>query len=103
MVKQMLVGHCLRIISGFMETESIIISVTNLELANITIGHCQIHMFDRREPQIMDIKLPLISYTLATLSGICFIGGLVILSSEGEKKYVPTTRDIIDVRPLVRH
>ena len=33
----------------------------------------------------MDNKLPLISYTLATLSGICFIGGLVILSSEGRK------------------
>lgn len=33
----------------------------------------------------MDNKLPIISYTLATLSGICFIGGLVILSSEGRK------------------
>jgi hypothetical protein len=31
----------------------------------------------------MDRKLPLISYTLATLSGICFLSGLVILSSEG--------------------
>jgi hypothetical protein len=31
----------------------------------------------------MDRKLPLISYTLATMSGICFIGGLVILSREG--------------------
>lgn len=33
----------------------------------------------------MDNKLPLISYTLAAMSGICFIGGLVILSSEGRK------------------
>ena len=31
----------------------------------------------------MNSKLPLISYTLATMSGICFISGLVILSSEG--------------------
>ena len=30
----------------------------------------------------MDDKLPIISYTLAAMSGICFIGGLVILSSE---------------------
>ena len=33
----------------------------------------------------MDNRLPLISYTLATVSGICFLGGLVILSSEGRK------------------
>lgn len=33
----------------------------------------------------MDIKKPLISYTLAVMSGICFIGGLAILSSEGSK------------------
>ncbi len=31
----------------------------------------------------MNNKLPIISYTLAAMSGICFIGGLVILSSEG--------------------
>lgn len=31
----------------------------------------------------MDNKLPLISYTLATMAGISFICGLVILSSEG--------------------
>ena len=30
----------------------------------------------------MDNKLPLISYTLAAMSGICFVGGLVLLSSE---------------------
>jgi hypothetical protein len=31
----------------------------------------------------MDNKKPLISYTLAALSGICFLGGLLILSGEG--------------------
>jgi hypothetical protein len=31
----------------------------------------------------MDKKLPLISYTLAAVSSICFIGGIIILSSEG--------------------
>lgn len=31
----------------------------------------------------MDDKLPLISYALAAMSGICFIGGLIILSTEG--------------------
>ena len=34
---------------------------------------------------MMDNRLPLISYTLATVSGICFFGGLVILSSEGRR------------------
>lgn len=33
----------------------------------------------------MDKKLPLVSYTLAVMSGICFIGGVVILSSEGRQ------------------
>lgn len=33
----------------------------------------------------MDKKMPLISYTLATMSGICFLGGLIILSREGRK------------------
>ena len=33
----------------------------------------------------MDNKLPFISYTLAVMSGICFVGGIVILSSEGRK------------------
>ena len=33
----------------------------------------------------MDIKMPLISYTLAAMSGICFLGGLAILSREGRK------------------
>ena len=32
----------------------------------------------------MDKKLPLMSYALALLSGICFVGGLFILSNEGE-------------------
>lgn len=31
----------------------------------------------------MNNKNPIVSYTLAVLSGICFVGGLVILSSEG--------------------
>jgi hypothetical protein len=31
----------------------------------------------------MDNKLPLISYTLAAVSGICFLSGLVIISREG--------------------
>lgn len=31
----------------------------------------------------MDRKLPLISYTLAAVSGICFVSGLIILSGEG--------------------
>ena len=29
----------------------------------------------------MDKKLSLVSYTLATMAGICFIGGIVILSN----------------------
>ena len=28
-------------------------------------------------------KLSLVSYTLATMAGLCFVGGLVILSGEG--------------------
>lgn len=32
-----------------------------------------------------DKKLPLVSYTLAAISGICFVGGLMILSVEGRK------------------
>ena len=51
----------------------------------------------------MDNKLPLISYTLAAMSGICFIGGLAILSTEGRKEHVPTTGGIIDIGPLIRH
>lgn len=31
----------------------------------------------------MDKKMPLISYTFAAVSGICFLGGLIILSREG--------------------
>lgn len=33
----------------------------------------------------MNDKKPIISYALAAMSGICFIGGLVILSSEGRQ------------------
>jgi hypothetical protein len=32
----------------------------------------------------MKNRLSLISYSLATLAGICFVSGLVILSNEGE-------------------
>lgn len=31
----------------------------------------------------MQDKLSLVSYTLATVAGLCFVGGLVILSGEG--------------------
>lgn len=51
----------------------------------------------------MDNKLPLISYTLATLASVCFLSGLVILSSEGRAHNVPTTGDSINIGPLVRH
>lgn len=33
----------------------------------------------------MDNKSPLISYALATLSGICFVSGLAMLSDKGGK------------------
>ena len=33
----------------------------------------------------MDKKLPIVSCTLAAVSGICFIGGIIILSSEGRQ------------------
>ena len=29
----------------------------------------------------MDKKLSLVSYTLATMAGLCFVGGIVILSN----------------------
>lgn len=32
----------------------------------------------------MNSKLPLISYALAAMSGVCFMSGLVILSREGD-------------------
>jgi hypothetical protein len=31
----------------------------------------------------MDSKRPLISYSLATMAGICFVSGIAILSNEG--------------------
>lgn len=31
----------------------------------------------------MNGKLSLVSYTLATMAGICFVSGLVILTGEG--------------------
>jgi hypothetical protein len=33
----------------------------------------------------MGLKLPIISYTLAVISGISFVGGLIIISSEGRQ------------------
>lgn len=33
----------------------------------------------------MDNKMPIITCALAAMSGICFVGGLVILSSEGRQ------------------
>lgn len=48
----------------------------------------------------MDNKIPLACYTLAVMSGMFFIGGLVILSSEGRNDYAPTTRSSNDVRPV---
>lgn len=41
----------------------------------------------------MDVKMPLVSYTLATMSGICFIGGLIILSMEGRNTMWTELRD----------
>lgn len=41
----------------------------------------------------MDRKIPLVSYTLAALSGICFIGGLAILSREGRNDTWTDLRD----------
>lgn len=41
----------------------------------------------------MDKKIPLISYTLAALSGICFLSGLVILSREGRKDKWTDSKD----------
>lgn len=32
---------------------------------------------------MMNIKLSKVTYTLATMAGICFVGGLVILSGKG--------------------
>lgn len=51
----------------------------------------------------MNNKLPLISYTFAAMAGICFVRGLVILSSEGRNQNVPTRGAIIDDRPFTRH
>jgi hypothetical protein len=51
----------------------------------------------------MDHKLPFISYTLAAMSGICLMGGLVILSREGRHPNVQTRGTLINARPIVRH
>lgn len=57
----------------------------------------------RKELPIMDNKMPLISYTLAVMSGICFVGGLVVLSSEGGSRSVPTRGAYINDGPSFRH
>lgn len=31
----------------------------------------------------MERKMPLVSYTLAAMAGICFVSGLVLLTGEG--------------------
>ena len=41
----------------------------------------------------MDNNLPLVSYALALLSGVCFVGGLVILSSEGRNPMCTDSRN----------
>lgn len=51
----------------------------------------------------MDKKLPLISYTFVAMSGICFLGGLFILSGERGHRYVPTRGDISVARPIIRY
>ena len=51
----------------------------------------------------MDNKIPLISYTLAVMSGICFLSGLVIISSEGGQHYGQTWGDRIDARIRIEH
>lgn len=35
----------------------------------------------------MSVKMPFVSYTLATVSGIFFLSGLVILAKEGRPIY----------------
>lgn len=51
----------------------------------------------------MDNRIPLISYTLAVMSGMCFIGGLIVLSSEGGSGHVPTRGAYVDNGPSFRH
>lgn len=41
----------------------------------------------------MDNKIPLISYALAAMSGVCFLGGLVVLSREGRTTMWTDSRD----------
>lgn len=46
----------------------------------------------------MERKRPFMSYAFAALSSICFIGGIMILSREGELDYVQTRGDYIHAR-----
>lgn len=50
----------------------------------------------------MKNKLSIISYTLATMAGICFISGLAILSSE-EEHDEPTRSSTPYVGPIIKH
>lgn len=40
----------------------------------------------------MDNRLPIISYTLAVVSSVCFIGGIAILSREGRTSMCTDSR-----------
>lgn len=52
----------------------------------------------------MDNKVSsFVSYALVSLSGICFIGGLVILSGEGEKSNGENRGSTNDARIFVKH
>lgn len=52
----------------------------------------------------MDNKLSsVVSCTLATLAGICFIGGLVILTGEGENIHEQNRGSSSNVGVLIEH
>ena len=44
----------------------------------------------------MDKKVSLVSYALAAMAGLCFMSGLMILSSEGSLEHGTGTYDIHD-------
>lgn len=52
----------------------------------------------------MDNRLSsIVSYALATVAGACFIGGLVVLSGEGEKPDGESRGSIDYARILIEH
>ena len=51
----------------------------------------------------MDKKLPLVSYALAAMSGICFMSGLFILSNEGGNRDGQIRGDYLHARSIVKH